>query len=87
VDLNPVRVARLGLGKVDRSRSGLGVAPAPSAELVGERLRVLRGYPWSTYRGYAGYAQPLVWVHQVPLGGACGGADGESPAGSAVGVY
>lgn len=80
VHLNPVRVARLGLGKANRSASRLGVAPAPSPELVGERLRVLREYPWSSYRGYAGYQKPLEWVWPEPLRRVCGGR-GRKPGG------
>lgn len=73
VHLNPVRVGRLGLGKSDRSASRVGMGPAPSAPLVGERLGVLRQYPWSSYRGYAGYQEPLDWVWPDPLSSVCGG--------------
>ena len=76
VHLNPIpiRVARLGLQKSARAASHAGVAPAPSAKLVAERLRVLRQYRWSSYPGYAGYAQPLSWVWREALSRLCGGS-------------
>jgi REP element-mobilizing transposase RayT len=73
VHLNPVRVAGLGLDKSARAASRAGPIAAPCAELVAERLRVLREYRWSSYRGYAGYEQPLSWVWRRPLASLCGG--------------
>lgn len=73
VHLNPVRVGRLGLGKSARAASGAGPIAAPSAEVVAERLQVLREYRWSSYPGYAGYGPPLDWVWQEPLARLCGG--------------
>src|SRR5260370_1294251 len=54
VHLNPVRIAALGLNKRQRSAARQGVGPAPSAEVVAERLRQLREFRWSSYRAYAG---------------------------------
>jgi len=73
VHLNPVRVAHLGLNKSARAASRAGPIAAPAAELVADRLRVLREYRWSSYRGYAGYEQPLSWVWRQPLASLCGG--------------
>ena len=73
VHLNPVRVARLGLDKLEQAASRPGPIAAPPAELVAERLRVLREYRWSSYLGYAGYGQPLNWIWQEPLARLCGG--------------
>ena len=73
VHLNPVRVARLGLDKSGRAASKAGLAEAPAPELLAERLRTLREFGWSSYRGYAGYTQPLAWVWQEPLAFLCGG--------------
>ena len=42
VHLNPARVGRLGLGKADRQAARLGAREPASAELVQERLQVLR---------------------------------------------
>src|SRR5262249_14288701 len=77
VHLNPVRVARLGLDKSDRAASKAGLAEAPEPDLIAERLRTLREFRWSSYRGYAGYTQPLIWVWQEPLGSLCGGRSQE----------
>jgi REP element-mobilizing transposase RayT len=73
VHLNPVRVAGLQLDKraCCASRAGLVSEPAPA--LVGQRLRVLRSYRWSSYPGYAGYKAPLAWVWREPLAHLCGG--------------
>ncbi len=73
VHLNPVRVAMLKLGKRDRSASRAGLVERPSPEILAERLRVLREFRWSSYRGYAGYAAPLAWVWSEPLSRLCGG--------------
>jgi len=71
--LNPVRVARLGLDKAQRAASRAGAVAGPKAEVVAQRLRLLRDYPWSSYRGYAGYCAPLPWVCREPLDRLCGG--------------
>jgi putative transposase len=73
VHLNPVRVAGLGLDKQARATSRAGLAAKPRPEVVGARLRLLREYRWSSYRGYAGYGAPLSWVWPEPLGRVCGG--------------
>ncbi|HEV2210908.1 MAG TPA: transposase [Verrucomicrobiae bacterium] len=73
VHLNPVRVAGLGLDKRQVSASRAGPVARPKAGLIAERLRVLREFPWSSYRGYAGYCAPLAWVWREPLARACGG--------------
>jgi putative transposase len=74
VHLNPIRVARLGLGKSARATSHAGPIAAPPAELVSERLSTLREYRWSSYPGYAGYRPPLSWVCREPLARLCGGS-------------
>src|SRR5574342_242071 len=73
VHLNPVRVARLELDKSARAASHAGLVRGPEPELLAERLRTLREYRWSSYRGYAGYTAPLAWVWPEPLGHLCGG--------------
>lgn len=71
--LNPVRVAGLGLDKPRRAAGRLGVGPAPSRELAGQRLRCLREWRWSSYRSYAGYGAAPGWLVQEPLRRLCGG--------------
>ncbi len=73
VHLNPVRVSSLGLSKAERRASRIGLAPAPSAEVVTRRLRVLRGWKWSSYRAYAGYEAVPTWLTSELLGKLSGG--------------
>ena len=73
VHLNPVRLAAMELGKRQRSASRVGLVKKPKTELLDQRLAVLRGYRWSSYPGYAGYAPALPWVCQEPLSRLCGG--------------
>lgn len=73
VHLNPVRVQGLGLGKEDRAARRAGVGGRPKAEVVAERLAVLRGYRWSSYRAYAGYEPAPGWLWTGELGRLCGG--------------
>lgn len=70
--LNPVRVARLGLGKEDRRRQRTAAATDPGAEMVAERLRLLRNYRWSSYRAYCGVVPSPAWLTTDELLGAIG---------------
>jgi putative transposase len=62
VHLNPVRVERLGLGKAARRREHRGEGKRPDAALVGERLRRLHQYRWSSYRAYLGVSDGADWL-------------------------
>ena len=73
VHLNPVRVKRLRLDKEQRAAGRQGLAAAPSAEVVAERLARLRTWPWSSYRAYAGYCGAPDWLTTGVLGGLSGG--------------
>ncbi len=75
VHLNPARVAGMGLDKRGRAagRAGVVPVPRPSPEALAERLRLLREFEWSSYRGYAGYSAGLAWVCAEPLARLCGG--------------
>lgn len=73
VHLNPVRVARLGLSKQDQQLQKTAGARDPGARLVGERLRVLRDYRWSSYGAYVGLRACPAWLTRQPLLGASGG--------------
>src|SRR5271165_3864766 len=57
VHLNPVRISALALNKRQRAAAREGVGAVPSPAVVAERLRQLREFRWSSYRGYAGYGQ------------------------------
>ena len=61
VHLNPLRIAGLGLDKRGRMLEGLGWR-RPTPDQVGERLRRLRSYAWSSYRVYAGYSPGPDWL-------------------------
>lgn len=61
IHLNPVRVSSLGLGKARRREEGRGLSE-PTPEQVRNRLAELRGYRWSSYRAYAGYAPVPCWL-------------------------
>ena len=63
VHLNPVRVKRLGLDKAAQGRARAGLATKrPAAEVVRERVRRLRGYPWSSYQAYGGWTDAPAWL-------------------------
>lgn len=59
--LNPLRVKGLGLDKRGRIEQSMGLRP-PSPEVVSERLKRLRAYPWSSYRPYANYTTAPAWL-------------------------
>ena len=44
-----------------------GLSEQPSAEVVQQRLKLLRSYRWSSYRAYAGYAKGPDWLCCAPL--------------------
>ena len=62
VHLNPVRVGGFGLSKREQPRISKGVAEAPEAGRVKERIAALRRYPWSSYPAYAGRAKRPEWL-------------------------
>jgi hypothetical protein len=55
IHLNPVRLEALDLGKKRPARIRRGIEDPASEALVHQRLELLRAYPWSSYRAYAGY--------------------------------
>jgi REP element-mobilizing transposase RayT len=73
VHLNPVRVAALGLDKGQRAVDRIGLTKAPCAEVLAERLRMLREWRWSSYPAYAGYVSAPGWLTCEVLGRLCGG--------------
>jgi REP element-mobilizing transposase RayT len=73
VHLNPVRVAGLGLDKRQRAASKAGLTQGPKPQLVAQRLNLLREFPWSSYRAYAGYCSGVGWLWRQPLDRVCGG--------------
>ena len=62
IHLNPVRVARLGLGKTDRQRARTGAATLPDPSQLRRRINLLRSFRWSSYRAYTGLDKPPAWL-------------------------
>ena len=62
VHMNCVATEELGLGKRERKAQRRGLAMAPSKGDVAGRLKVLREFRWSSYRGYAGYERIPAWL-------------------------
>lgn len=73
VHLNPVRVAGLGLDKGHRIAAREGAGPAPTPQIVAERLRTLRQWRWSSYPAFAGYRAAPSWLEREPVARLCGG--------------
>ena len=73
VHLNPVRVMALDLGKSRRKAVAAGLAQTPRAEVIRQRLEVLRKYRWSSYGAVAGYRAAPEWLWVKLLQGLCGG--------------
>ncbi len=71
--LNPVRVAGHGLGKGQRAAGRLGLAPAPDAARLRQRLETLRRYRWSSYRSYVGWTPAPGWLECEAVLGLGGG--------------
>jgi REP element-mobilizing transposase RayT len=73
--LNPVAVAGLGLSKREKLAESRGLRRAPAAVLA-KRLERLRGYPWSSFRAYAGYGTGPEWLRREELLARAGGQAG-----------
>lgn len=71
--LNPVRVGGLGLSKEDQRRAKVVGCPDPGAALIARRLGVLRDYPWSSWRVYAGLEPAPTWLTVERIASGCGG--------------
>jgi REP element-mobilizing transposase RayT len=73
VHLNPVRIGGLGLGKAAQRRAKVLGREDPGAALVAKRLRVLRDFPWSSWRVYSGAEPQPDWLETGVIGAGCGG--------------
>jgi hypothetical protein len=73
VHLNSVRIQGLGLGKAEQRRAAVLGCEDPGEELVARRLRVLRGWPWSSWRAYSGAEPVPKWLEVRTIRGSCGG--------------
>ena len=62
VHMNCVATESMGLGKEERAAQRKGIAKPPTAGEVEKRLKALREFRWSSYRGYAGYEKMAEWL-------------------------
>ena len=60
--LNPVAIQRLGLDKAAKKARKQGLGECASQEVIQARLELLRSYPWSSYRAFAGHEKPPAWL-------------------------
>jgi len=72
--LNPVRIARMGLGKQENRAESKGYRE-PTDEEVRVRMNRLREYRWSSYGAYAGYAGKPAWLRTEVILARSGGKD------------
>jgi hypothetical protein len=73
VHLNPVMIEGLGLGKAEQRRAKVLASADPGAALVGRRLALLHGYPWSSWRVYSGADPKPAWLETAVVGAGSGG--------------
>jgi putative transposase len=73
--LNPVAIAALDLSKTQKAVEAKGWGDA-DASILAKRLEWLRGYRWSSYSAYAGYATAPTWLSTEELWKRAGGRDG-----------
>jgi REP element-mobilizing transposase RayT len=78
VHLNPIRVARLGLGKAQQAERRAGLMPAAGEEEIAARRAALREFRWSSYRAYIGLERPPPWLCLDPLRSLIGGPRGKA---------
>ncbi len=62
VHLNPLRLARFKLSRVERQAGAATPEALPTRAEVTGWLRELRRYPWSSYRAYGGYVRTPNWL-------------------------
>jgi putative transposase len=75
VHMNPVATEEMGLGKKVRKAQRQGLMGPPSADELARRLKALREYRWSSYKGYAGYEKAANWLDDGILLRRAGGTD------------
>jgi len=78
IHLNPVRIRRHGLDKESRAAERAGLGGQATPEIINERLKALRVYPWSSYPNHV-RGKPPSWLHiEAVLSRFCHGAQGRS---------
>ena len=78
IHLNPVRIRRYGLDKESRAAERAGLGEQTTPEIINERLKALRVYPWSSYPNHV-RGKPPSWLHiEAVLSRFCRGTQGRS---------
>jgi len=75
IHLNPVRLESLKLGKQRQAEIRRGIEDPADEDVVRRRLELLRSYPWSSYRAYAGYIKGPAQLQKADV---LGSFDGRS---------
>ncbi len=65
--LNPVRLARFGLGKQQRAELRASQGSPTNAAEIKERIAALRTYRWSSYRAYVGLEGGPGWLETASI--------------------
>ena len=65
IHLNPVRLESLDLSKQRQAEIRRGIEDPADEEVVRRRLELLRSYPWSSFRAYAGYIKGPAQLHKT----------------------
>jgi putative transposase len=73
IHLNPVRLESLHLGKQRQAEIRRGIEDPVDEAMVRRRLELLRTYPWSSYRAYAGYVKGPAQLQTSDVLGSFGG--------------
>jgi hypothetical protein len=66
IHYNPVAIQGLGMGKREKGAEQKGWR-TPTREQAQRRVCVLREYPWSSYRAYAGYEKAVGWLSTATI--------------------
>ncbi|MFO7535070.1 MAG: transposase [Kiritimatiellia bacterium] len=75
IHLNPLRLARFKLSRVERQAGAVLPEELPSRKEATVLRQELRRYPWSSYQAYGGYVRTPVWLTTETLLGRAGGKD------------
>jgi putative transposase len=73
--LNPLRLARFKLSRVERLTAAVVMEKEPTAKEATRLLRALRLFPWSSYHAYAGHVRKPAWLTTETILIRAGGRD------------
>ena len=75
IHLNPLRLARFKLSRVERQAGAVQPEALPTREEATALRQELRGYRWSSYRAYGGYDRTPRWLTTGTILDRAGGKD------------